>query len=124
MPSFVQVDPTPWPSGYGDVLALIDTTASELTSRHSLRFVEGDDDLGPYLAAPIRLGSGRRLGLLQHPGSPAAGVEVHGDSCEDAEDAVDELLKALEMSWDACLWIRQAPELQGVPERNRFHSRS
>jgi hypothetical protein len=109
MRTIVQIEPQPWPSGYGDVLGVLDLTTEVLKSRYSLRFSEGSDNLGRYEAVPVQLPSGRRLGLLHHHRSPAAGVEVHGDREDNPENAMEELLESLGLSWEACSWMRQVP---------------
>jgi hypothetical protein len=123
MSSFKQVNRSSWPSGYGDVLAVLDTSIEELASRYSLELFEDSDNLGTYDAAAIELDSGRRLGLLHHHGSPPRGVEIHGDSEDDAEEALQDLLTALALSWDSCLWVRDTPHYHGTHNRSRLNFR-
>jgi hypothetical protein len=61
-----QVQPEPWPSGYGEAVAMLDVALDLLANRYGLRLFEGADNLGDYHAAAIRLPSGRMIGLLRH----------------------------------------------------------
>jgi hypothetical protein len=104
----LQVQPELWPSGYGEVIAMLDVVPELLVDRYGLALFEGTDNLGDYHAAAIRLPSGRLLGLLRHVGAPYEGVEVHADMHEDAHEAVGELLQAMELPDTAVTWIRDA----------------
>lgn len=42
----VQVPPQPWPTGYGEIIAMIDRTVESLAERYSLTRFEGSDNLG------------------------------------------------------------------------------
>jgi hypothetical protein len=104
--TIVQVQPEPWPSGYGEVAAVLDVSLEALTDRYSLDLYEGTDNLDDYHAAAIRLASGRRLGLMRHAGAPASQVEVYADANDDPDAATRELLDALELPLSTRSWIR------------------
>jgi hypothetical protein len=105
---FVQVQPQPWPSGYGEVAAILDLNLESLADRYSLELYEGTDNLDDYHAVAIRLPSGRRVGLLRHAGAPAHEVEMYADAQDDPDTAMRELLEALELPLITCIWLRQA----------------
>ncbi|HSU15380.1 MAG TPA: hypothetical protein VLK66_14840 [Longimicrobium sp.] len=105
-PAFTQVDPAPWPSGYGNVIATVDVPIEELAERHGLALFSGSDNLDAYRAAAVRLRSGRRLGLVRHDGDPAPGTELHADAGDDVLDALREFLDAFDLSADDLLWVR------------------
>jgi hypothetical protein len=107
MAPFEQIEPTPWPSGHGDVIAAVAVAPGRFTERHDLRFFEGSDNLGAYHAAAVRLGSGRRLGLLRHVGTPTSGTELHADAGDDLLEALREFLDAFGLSADDLLWVRE-----------------
>jgi hypothetical protein len=103
-----QVPPEPWPSGYGEIIAMLDVAAESLTTRYGLQWFEGADNLDYYSAALVQLQSGRRLGFVRHHGDPQPGTEVHADVHDDVQDAVRELLEALELPETAVTWMREA----------------
>ncbi|HEU4883191.1 MAG TPA: hypothetical protein VFT45_13115 [Longimicrobium sp.] len=105
---YQQVQPEPWPSGYGEVIALIESSPEWLSTQYGLSFFEGTDNLDDYRAAAVQLASGRRIGILRHAGAPYQGVEVHADAHDDVHDAVQELLQALELPEDVVTWMREA----------------
>lgn len=109
--AITQVPPKPWPSGYGEIVAMLNVPPESLATRHSLKWFEGTDNLGDYDAAIVQLSSGRRLGLAWHHRDPEPGTEVHADAHDDVHDAVRELLQALELPEDVVTWMREA-----VPE--------
>lgn len=104
--TFVQVAPRPWPSGYGEIIALLDVASESLAARHGLQWFEGTDNLGDYQAAIVQLPSGRRVGLARHHGTPEPGTEVHADVHDDVHEAVQELLRALDLPEHAVTWLR------------------
>lgn len=114
MRSFTQTEPSPWPSGLGEVAAVITLSPEALADIHGLRFFEGSDNLDSYDAAAIRLGSGRRLGLLRHRGSPARGTEVHTDSEDDFVEALREFIDAFELGADDLVWARPEVPLSSL----------
>ncbi|HEU0300593.1 MAG TPA: hypothetical protein VFR37_14080 [Longimicrobium sp.] len=103
-----QVPPEPWPSGYGEIIAMLKVAPKVLTRRYGLKWFEGTDNLGDYEAVIVRLASGRRLGLAWHHGDPEPGTEVHADLHDDVHGAVRELLHALDLSEHAVTWMRDA----------------
>lgn len=105
----VQVHPEPWPSGYGDAVAMLDVPLQVLAERLSLDLFTGDDNLGDYEAAAIQLPSGRTVGLLRHSGAPDGETEVHADSQEEPSEVIRELLDSLQMPPSACSWLREHP---------------
>ncbi len=109
---FQQIQPEPWPSGYGGIIALLDTSPDFLSSRHGLSFFEGTDNLDDYRAAAVQLPSGRRVAIVRHIGAVHPGVEVHADAHDDPAAAVDELLIAFELPRGTCSWLRDE---SGVP---------
>lgn len=108
-----RAQPQPWPSGYGEVVAILDMSLASLADRFSLDVYDGTDNLDDYSAAAIQLPSGRRVGLLRHAGSPANEVEVYADAHEDPDAVARELLDALDAPPAACSWIRQVPASAG-----------
>jgi hypothetical protein len=102
-----QIEPEPWPSGYGDVAAVLDIPFAALAELHALHAYEGSDNLGHYRAVAIRLPSGRRIGLLHHAGVPDADTEVHADSRDDPSDVLDEVIRTLGLRPTACSWLRR-----------------
>ena len=104
---FTQTEPTPWPSGHGEAAAVVARSPEALAARYGLQFFEGNDNLDAYVAAAIRLSSGRRLGLLRHCGNPSPGTELHADARDDFLDAIREFLDAFELSADDLAWVRQ-----------------
>jgi hypothetical protein len=107
-----QVPPEPWPSGYGEIVAMLDVEADALAVQCGLEWFQGTDNLADYDAALVQLPSGRRLGFVRHHGNPEPGTEVHADVHDDVHDAVRELLEALELSATAVTWMREG---QAVP---------
>ncbi|HST61686.1 MAG TPA: hypothetical protein VLK84_23475 [Longimicrobium sp.] len=108
----VQVPPQPWPSGYGEIIAMIPMAPESLVDRYALELFEGSDNLGYYDAAVIQLPSGRRMGLAHRRGVPEPGVEVHADVQDDTSDAVHELLEVLGLPHSAVSWMRDALVVQ------------
>lgn len=105
---YQQIQPQPWPSGYGEAIALIEPSPEWLSAEYGFSFFEGTDNLDDYRAAAVKLPSGRMVGILRHAGAPYEGVEVHADVRDDVRDAVRELLQALELPEDVVTWIREA----------------
>jgi hypothetical protein len=101
-----QIEPETWPSGYGDVVAVLDIPLAELAELHALQPYEGSDNLGYYRAVALRLPSGRRIGLLHHAGVPDGDTEVHADARDDPADVLDEVIRTLGMAPTACSWLR------------------
>ena len=112
----VPVQPQPWPSGYGEAVAVLDLNLETLADGCSLDLYRGADNLGEYLAAAVQLRSGRRVGLLRHEGLPLDEVELHADAHDDPEAATRELLEALDLPPGTCSWLRQSvPVSAGSP---------
>lgn len=109
-----QVLPEPWPSGYGEIVAILDVAAESLTTRYGLQWFEGTDNLDDYHAVMIQLPSGRRLGFVRHHCDPEPGTEVHADVHDDVQDAVRELLEALELPETTVTWMREAHAVTGT----------
>lgn len=103
---FRQVQPEPWPSGYGEIMALLNASPESLAARFGLSFFEGTDNLDDYRAAAIRLPSGRRIALVRHIGAAFSGVEVHADAHDEPAMVVDELLESLDLPRGTCTWLR------------------
>jgi len=103
-----QVPPQRWPSGYGEVIAMIHVAPESLVERYSLELFEGSDNLGYYDAAMIQLPSGRRVGLVRHRGDPTPGIEVHADIQDNTTDAVREVLQVLGLPNSTVSWMRDA----------------
>jgi hypothetical protein len=116
----VQVQPQPWPSGYGEVVAVLDLDLDALAERYALLLYEGTDNLDDYRAAAIQLPSGRRVGLLRHAGAPSDELELYADAHDDPDAATRELLNALELPMSTCSWLRQSvPASAGRPVAER-----
>jgi hypothetical protein len=105
-PAFEQVEPTPWPSGYGDAIAVVRVQPDHFSRVFGLNFFSGCDNLDDYKAGAIRLRSGRMLGLLRHVGSPDPGTEVHADASDDFVSALREFLDAFDLSVEDLSWMR------------------
>lgn len=105
-PSFAQVEPRPWPSGYGDAIAVVRVRPELFSRAFGLTFIEGSDNLDDYIAAAIRLRSGRMLGLLRHAGSPDSGTEIHADAADDFVSALREFFEAFDLSVEDLSWMR------------------
>ncbi|MFL5539642.1 MAG: hypothetical protein ACJ8J0_11655 [Longimicrobiaceae bacterium] len=88
------------------MVAMLGVSTDDLGTRYGLEFFDGVDNLDAYTAAVIRLGSGRRVGLLRHSGNPVAGTELHVDSEDDYLGAIREFLDAFELTTDALTWVR------------------
>lgn len=112
LPHITQVPPEPWPSGYGEIIAMLDVEADALAARCGLQWFQGTDNLADYDAAIVQLPSGRRLALVRHHGDPEPGTEVHADVHDDVQDAIRELLEGLELPDTVVTWMREA---QAVP---------
>jgi RNA polymerase sigma factor (sigma-70 family) len=106
MSAFKQTEAAPWPSGHGEAAAVVALSPGVLSERYGLRFFEGSDNLDLYDAAAIRLGSGRRLGLLRHRGNPSPGTEVHTDAHDDFLEAIQEFVETFELEYDDLIWTR------------------
>jgi hypothetical protein len=63
-------------------------------------------NLDAYIAAVIRMRSGRMLGVLRHVGSPDPGTEVHADAGDDFVSALREFLDAFDLSVEDLSWMR------------------
>jgi hypothetical protein len=105
-PAFAQVEPTPWPSGYGGAIAVVRVQPDFFSRAFGLSFFSGSDNLDAYYAAAIRLRSGRMLGLTRHVHSPDSGTEVHVDASDDFVSALREFLDAYNFSVDDLSWMR------------------
>jgi hypothetical protein len=106
IPAFVQIEPTPWPSRYGEAIAVTPVRPELFSRAFGLAFFEGSDNLDAYEAAAIRLRSGRMLGLRRHAGSPDSGTEVHADMADDFVSALREFLDAFDLSVEDLSWRR------------------
>lgn len=104
---FSQTDPAPWPGGHGEMVAVLSLSPDALASRYGLAFFDGSDNLDLYRAAAIRLESGRRLGLLRHRGSPAAGAELYAGPGDDFLDAIREFLDCFVLTAADLVWVRE-----------------
>lgn len=104
--SYTQIEPTSWPSGYGDAIAVVRVAPDRFARAHGLSFFRGSDNLDEYEAALVRLRSGRMLGLLRHLGVRATETEVHADSADDFAAALREFLDAFRLSVDDLAWMR------------------
>jgi hypothetical protein len=104
---FTQIEPSPWPSGHGDLVAVISTPIEILSDRYGLSLFQGSDNLDAYRAAAVRLRSGRHVGLLRHEGAPVPGTELHADAADDFLSALREFLDAFELSADDLQWVRE-----------------
>jgi hypothetical protein len=114
------VQPEPWPSGYGEVVAVLARSLDAIAQQYSLPLYDGTDNLDDYRAAAVQLASGRRLGLLRHAGTPVSEVEVYADAHDDPEAATQELLRALDLPRSSCIWIRERePVSAGNPSPHR-----
>lgn len=109
---FQQVQPEPWPSGYGAIVGVLETSPELLSARHGLSFFDGTDNLDDYRAAAIQLPSGRRVAMIRHAGAPPNAVEIHADAHDDPATVIDELLGALDLPRRKCTWLRHGA---GVP---------
>lgn len=105
-PAFVQVEPTASSSGYMDAIAVVRIQPDHFSRAFGLRFFDGVDNLDAYIAAVIRMRSGRMLGLLRHVGSPDPGTEVHADAGDDFVSALREFLDAFDLSVEDLSWMR------------------
>lgn len=105
-PAFTQIEATPWPSGYAEAIAVVRLQPEQFTRAFGLRFSEGSDNLDSYEAAPLRLRSGRLLGLLRHVGDPGPGTKVYADAADDFVGALREFLDAFDLSADDLSWMR------------------
>src|SRR5688572_19832477 len=106
--AITQVPPQPWPSGYGEIIAMLDIAPELLAARYALQFFDGTDNLGHYRAAIVQLPSGRRLGFARHHGDPEPGTEVHADAQDDPQTVIRELLHALQLPESTVTWLRDA----------------
>jgi hypothetical protein len=104
---FSQIDPAPWPSGYGETVAVLSLSSEALASRYGLVFFDGSDNLDAYRAAAIRLESGRRIGLLQHGGAPVAGTELQADTEDDPLEVIREFLDCFGLTAHELVWVRE-----------------
>lgn len=104
----VQVQPQLWPSGYGEIIAMLDRPMDWFVAHLSLKTFEGTDNLGDYRAALVQLPSGRRVGLLRHHGDPERGTELHADVADEIRDVVTEVLDALDLPPDTVTWTHDA----------------
>ncbi|HEX6748382.1 MAG TPA: hypothetical protein VF092_13885 [Longimicrobium sp.] len=103
---FTQVEPTPWPSGHGDVIAVVRLEPWLFSKAFDISFFDGSDNLDAYTAAAIRLRSGRILGLLRHVGDPSPGTEIHADADDNPLNALREFLDAFDLCADDLRWLR------------------
>jgi hypothetical protein len=116
----LQVQPEPWPSGYGEAMAVLDLDLQALAGRHGFVLYEGTDNLDDYQAVALQLPSGRRVGLLRHAGAPSGESEMYADAHDDPDSATRELLDALELPSGTCRWLRQSvPASAGSPTAGR-----
>jgi|SRR4051812_43283062 hypothetical protein len=119
-PAFAQINPTPWPSGHGDAIAVTRVRPELFSRAFGLSFFEGSDNLDAYEAAAIRLGSGRIVGLMRHQSNPGSGTEIHADAGDDFVDTLREFLDAFDLSVEDLSWIHRdvpAESLHGARER-------
>jgi hypothetical protein len=123
MSDIVQIEPKPWPSGYGDVIAILDVALDRLADRYSLRLFEGADNLASYRAAAVVLPSGRQIGFLLHDGEPSGSTEIHADVKDDPRVVIRELLQALSLPETAVSWLRDAANPKQLPEPMSAHAR-
>ena len=104
---FRQIEPTPWPSGRGEAVAVIELSPETFAREFGLRFFDGSDNLDLYVAAALRLPSGRQVGLLRHAGNPAPGTELHVDAKDDVVDAIREFIETFGLTADELPWVRE-----------------
>lgn len=102
----VQIQPEPRPSGYGEIIAMLEIDPELLVSRYGLELFDGTDNLDDCRAAAIRLPSGRQVGLLRHVGAPYDGVELHADQHDDTREAIHEVLQAMGLPDAVVRWTR------------------
>ena len=115
-PRLVQAPREPWPSGYGDVVGVLDVSLESLAERHSLYLFAGDDNLGNYRAAAIRLDSGRVVGLLFHEGGPEGETEIYADAEDEPAEVIGELLGSLALPPTTCSWLRGGSQRAEIAE--------
>ena len=89
-----------------DAIAVVRIQPDHFSRAFGLRFFDGVDNLDAYIAAVIRMRSGRMLGLLRHVGSPDPGTEVHADAGDDFVSALREFLDAFDLSVEDLSWMR------------------
>jgi hypothetical protein len=104
---YTQIEPVPWPSGHGEMVAVLTLSPETLGERHDLEFAAGSDNLDAYVAAAVRLGSGRAVGLLRHRGSPAPGAELYVDAGDDYLEAIREFFDCFGLTSGSLDWVRE-----------------
>lgn len=105
-PAFEQNEPTPWPSGYGDAIAVVRTQPELFSRTFGLTFSGGSDNLDAYGAAAIHLRLGRVVALLRHLGDWGSGTEVHADTADEFVSALREFLDSFDLSVEDLSWMR------------------
>lgn len=118
---FSQIDPAPWPSGYGGTVAVLSLSSEALASRYGLVFFDGSDNLDAYRAAAIRLESGRQIGLLQHLGAPVTGTELQADAQDDPLEVIREFLDCFGLTADELVWVREEVPLDHLRPAESAH---
>jgi hypothetical protein len=122
-PAFTQIESTPWPSGYAETIAVVRLQPELFARAFGLRFIKGFDNLDAYEAVPLRLRSGRMLGLLRHVGDPGRGTEVYADAADDFVSALREFLDAFDLSVEDLSWMRDEIPAENLrPAEERAHA--
>lgn len=98
LPAFTQIEAAPWPSGSAKIIAVARLRPELFARAFGLDFIEGGDNLGAYAVAPLRMRSGRVLGLVRRTGGSGSRTEVHADAADDFASALREFLDAFDLS--------------------------
>ena len=99
-----------WPNGIDKAAAILSAEPPELSERHGMNFIADVDSLGSYLAAALRLPSGRLVVLSRHQGDPGTGTSVYVDLLDDADAARRELTQLLGLTDHDFRWMRPIDE--------------
>jgi hypothetical protein len=95
-----------WQDRYVDAIAVTRVQPDLFARAFGLTFFDGYDNLDAYMAALIRLRSGRIVALVRHAGTPSPGTEVHVELKDDFVSALREFLDAFDLSVEDLSWTR------------------
>jgi hypothetical protein len=105
IPGFLRPDTRKWPSGDGKQIAVLNTTARDLSAHLGAEVFNGEDSLGLTREIGVQLRSGRLVLFLEHENAPDLGVNLLVDRADSTGDALAELRELSPFISDRLGWV-------------------